>query len=152
MVISGDVSPASQKLTNQTLQLSPFFQKGGGGVRLGTKFIGLVYNFAGHLGYIIGDALRSWWVILWWEGLRPHPTDPRTDDASYRDAWTYLKTRVCLMTETKSLFLYSGNGFWWKPSKSSTGDATKIVLDFLDFPPFRFTFRLLYCTSFLIEQ
>ena len=28
------------------------------------------------------------------------------------------------------------------------GDATKNVLDFLDFPPFRITFKLLYCTLF----
>ena len=26
------------------------------------------------------------------------------------------------------------------------GDKTKIVLDFLDFPPFLSTFKLLYCT------
>ena len=27
------------------------------------------------------------------------------------------------------------------------GDAPKLVLDFLDFPPFRITFKLLYCRS-----
>ena len=32
------------------------------------------------------------------------------------------------------------------------GDATKNVLDFLDFPPFRITFKLLYCMSYRQKQ
>ena len=30
------------------------------------------------------------------------------------------------------------------------GDATKNVLDFLDFPPFRITFKLLYCSIMIV--
>ena len=32
------------------------------------------------------------------------------------------------------------------------GDAPKLVLDFLDFPPFWITFKLLYCTKKAIRH
>ena len=60
------------------------------------------------------------------------------------EIWRPLKNY--LVTKTKSLFLYSGNGFWWKPSKSWLSDTTKIVLNFLDFPPFLSNFKFL-CRS-----